>query len=272
LDARASETGKPADGATALALLRSFGAPQDVAERYRPSGLTIIRPSDARSFAMLSLGGVALQWALSLIAIFTGHHSAMPLPVWIFSWGLGAFWWPGVLVTIQLATAWLRNRNDERILWMPDRILDRDRINRPLMTLAVAFWFVGAATLIALPWLGQIAPFLPRPLIAAFAFDPTFLRERALFVLPLWALSFALQMSVIAAGRWTRRMRRYESFLSAAWAALLCWFVLDGHIFQQLQAENTVKLALAMLAILSLGMLIASFLRERRRLPLAAQL
>ena len=50
-------------------LLAAFGRPQDVADRYRPAGFTVIRPADAPSFAWIALGGVALQWAITLPAV-----------------------------------------------------------------------------------------------------------------------------------------------------------------------------------------------------------
>ena len=266
LDANAREAGKPADDAMTLSLLRSFGAPQEVADGYRPGGFTIIRPAEAPDFAKLSLGGVALQWAVTLLSVFMAPNPAARLPVWLLTWGLGALWWPGLLVTIHLAAAWLRGRNDERTNWMPAHVFDRDRVNRPLLVLALAFWIVGAAILIALPWLGQLVPSARPPLIAAFAFDDTFLIWRAPFVLPLWAASFAVQMAVIAAGRWTQTTRRIETALAGVWTLLLFWFVFGGHIFQQENADGTVKLALFALAFVSLGTLIVNMLRERRRL------
>lgn len=53
-------------------LLATFGRPQDVADRYRSAGFTVIRPADAPRFAWVALGGVALQWVLTLPAVFTG--------------------------------------------------------------------------------------------------------------------------------------------------------------------------------------------------------
>ena len=40
-----------------MELLTAFGAPQDVADRYRPAGFTIIRPSHAPRFTWIALGG-----------------------------------------------------------------------------------------------------------------------------------------------------------------------------------------------------------------------
>jgi hypothetical protein len=261
LDAKAMQAGRAPDSDMTLALLRGFGAPQDVADRYRP-GFLIIRPSEARTFVALSVGGVLLQWAVTLVAILAGQKSGTPdSPL---AWIVGALWWPGILILIQIFVAWLRDRiGGEATTWIPNAALDRDRINRPLMILALAFWIIGAAALIALPWLGQILPHAPRPLIAAFAFDPSFW-DRALFVLPLWAASFAVQTLVVIDGRWTARTRRIETVLSIAWILLLSWLVLGGPIFKQPQAEQTTKLMLGICVLVALGTVIVSLLRERR--------
>lgn len=265
LDARARDAGKPADDTMTLALLRDFGAPLDVADRYHP-GFIIIRPAETRSFVALSLGGVLLQWAVTLVAILAGQKASVSPLTWI----IGALWWPGLLILIQMFVAWMRARSGgEKQPWIPNHVVDRDRINRPLMTLALAFWVVGAAALIALPWLGEILPGAPRPVIAAFAFDPSFW-GRALYVLPLWAASFAVQAMVVIDGRWTARMRRIESVLSIAWALLLLWFVLGGAIFEQAAAEQLAKLALCIGVLIALATVIANLLRERRRMQTPA--
>ena len=62
-----AERERPDDDATVLAMLREFGTPQEVAERYRPpGGLVIIPASQTGSFARWALGGLLLQWALTL--------------------------------------------------------------------------------------------------------------------------------------------------------------------------------------------------------------
>jgi hypothetical protein len=58
---RAAEGAKPANEAMALAMVRSFGAPADVAARYAVPGLVIIPAAQTRSFAVLLwLAGLGL--------------------------------------------------------------------------------------------------------------------------------------------------------------------------------------------------------------------
>src|SRR5471030_1363485 len=66
LGGHAADAGRPADAEMTMELLKAFGRPTDVADRYRPAGFTVIRPADAPRFTWLALGGVALQWAISL--------------------------------------------------------------------------------------------------------------------------------------------------------------------------------------------------------------
>lgn len=70
---RALSEDKAADDAMVLAMLREFGTPADIAARYRPPGVVIIPAEHTKSFALLSIGGVGLQWALTLPRVFEGQ-------------------------------------------------------------------------------------------------------------------------------------------------------------------------------------------------------
>ena len=54
LIARAAQSGRPADEALALSLVRAYGRPTEVAARYQPP-LTLIEPADTRSFFRAAL-------------------------------------------------------------------------------------------------------------------------------------------------------------------------------------------------------------------------
>jgi len=288
LAGRAEDTGRPADEAMAMALLSAFGRPQDVADRYRPAGFTIIRPADAPKFAWIALGGVALQWAITLPAAYLDPTIAIwaasagvagawwaPLPAWWLTWGLGAFWWPGFLITITIIAAAIRHRRSEKdspagsaapMEWaaepapaatstaarrIPPHLLDRDRVNRPGLVLALAFWMLGATILIALPWLPQLAPGLPQPLLDAFAFDPEFLQWRAPWVLVLWAVSFAVVFAELVAGRSNRTTRLVSVVGDAAWLVLLTWCLAAGPIFTAPATDEVVRLCLVGIMVIT---------------------
>lgn len=277
LAGRAAEAGRPADEALALDMLTAFGRPQEVADRYRPAGFTVLRPADAPAFAAWALGGVALQWAITLPAVFLAPASASGwtaqadswlgrIAGWWLGWGIGAFWWPGFLISLTLIAAMLGHRTAESRPWAPPRIVDRDHVNRLGLITALGFWLPGATLMTALPWLGVWAPGLPQPLIAALAFDPLFVVERALPAPLLWSGGFALLASVLIAGRWSRNTRRIEAALNVAWAVLLTWWVAGGPIFRSAAADETAKLCLLGVILIVLIDLALGFRRWSNRL------
>lgn len=263
LEGRAADAGRPADSALAMELLTTFGAPRDVADRYRPAGFTIIRPSDAPRFAWVALGGVALIWAITLPATMVGvipvtgwDYGADTwwgrLTVWWLGFGIGAIWWPGAVFIYALIEALVEYRRESRSdAWTPTapRTIDRDLISRPAMVVAIAAGALGATAVIALPWLASWAPGLPEPAIEALALDPGFLQWRAPWVLALWAMELVLYTLVLFAGRWTAPTLRARSVLSLAAAGLLLWWSLAGPAFLSPAADSAARFLFAALAI-----------------------
>lgn len=271
LAGRAEEAGRPADEPMVMEMLASFGRPQDVADRYRPAGFTVIRPADAPGFAWFALGGVALQWAVTLPIAYADPGVAewaesagvagawwAPLPAWWLSGGLGAFWWPGFMITLTLIAAIIRHRRDgtdaatdsapqaePRVApQIPPQVLDRDRVNRAGLVLAISFGALGASVLIALPWLAVIAPGLPQPVIEAFVFDPEFLAWRAPWFVVLWAMAFAVGFALLIAGRYTRTTRLISIANDVAFLALVTWSLAAGPIFISPAAEEVTRVCL----------------------------
>lgn len=265
LSARAESQGKAADDATVLAMLRDFGTPTAVAARYRPPGLVIIPAEQTRSFVLLSVVGIALQWALTLPHVFQGS----PLAGWWFSWGLGALWWPGFLAMLAMIAAGIRQAGWSGTGWRP-RVIDPERVHRGSLAVGLVWFLVGAALVIALPW---IANRMPAPLAHVFAFDAGFLHTRAPWVLPLWLASFATLALVLHRGRWSPRTRWTSIALSAAFVALLLWWLAAGPIFQ---AEATDKGARGGIELVVLFIVVDALWklyrqRTRIRIPECAQ-
>jgi hypothetical protein len=245
LDERAQARGTVADDALVLATLREFGAPADVADRYREPGLLVLPPARTRGFALLSLAGIALQWALTLPRVFNG---SVDPGAWWFGSGLGAFWWPGVLIMGYLLGAWLRERGMTAPRWKPYD-LDPDRIHRGAMTLGLVAFAVGAAIAGSMPWW---APRLPGPLPAVFAFDPVFLHQRAWLALPLWAASFAILVALRRNGRWSPTLRKLDTASSVSFLLMLAWWVAAPMFqarFTDLGARATIGLVMLFIAI-----------------------
>jgi hypothetical protein len=246
--------GAAPDDALVLDLLRGFGTPAEVAARYRAPGFAAIPADRTRSFALLSLAGIALQWALTLPRVFDG----LPLTGWWLSWGLGAFWWPGFLAMMSLAGAWFRHRGWFRPAWRP-RVVDPERVERAPTIFGLAAFATGVGFMVALPWL---APAMPGVLPQVFAFDPGFLHGRAWPVLPLWAAAFAVEAAVLARGRWWPAARRLSMGISLAFVALLAWWMAAGPIFLAAATDQGAKAALGLVIAI---ILVEVAYRLRRR-------
>jgi hypothetical protein len=280
LEGRAAEAGRPADAVMATDLLRSFGAPVDVADRYRPAGFTIIRPSDAPTFARVALIGVGVQWVITLIAVYTapmepgapGSDWLSRLGSWWLSWGLGAFWWPGFIVTITMIAAFVAaKRQRPADTHEPSvSVIDRDRVKRPALAVYIGLGVLGAAIMIALPTLDRIAPWVPAPVLAAFEFDAGFLAQRAGWVLLLWGVALGLAITVLAAGRWSPLTRRLAVASDVLWLALLAWWVFGGRIFATPMADEVTKGCLVLLIGFVLVDLVIGIRRLTRRIPVPA--
>ncbi|THD79339.1 MAG: hypothetical protein E7812_09700 [Phenylobacterium sp.] len=252
LDAKAMGAGRSADEAMALALLRDFGSPETVAARYRPSGFTIIELAQSRAFALWSLAGVAVQWALTLPSVFSVPE-AFPgqtltrLGGWWTSWGLGAFWLPGFMVVVAIVAGWSRHRWPRERAWTPRRVLDPDHLNRPLLAVGLAAWAAYMALLAVEP---RLLGALPQPVATVFTFDADFLRTRGPWLFPVWGGQFLVCAAALVAGRWTRRTRELNAVFGAGVCAVLAWFVVAGPIFTAKAADDTTKGVVGLVVLL----------------------
>jgi hypothetical protein len=261
---RAGSEGRTADDAMVLAILRDFGTPAEVAARYRPPGVVIIPAEQTRSFVILSLAGVALQWCLTLPRVFAGQG----LVGWWFSWGLGSLWWPGFMVMMALAATGLRAAGLRQPGWRP-RLVDPDRVDPRALAFALLWFAIGAAFLISLPWTARLMPgALPR----VFAFDPDFLRWRAPPVLLLWLASFATLVTVLRQGRWSPALRRLELVESLGFVALLLWWLAAGAIFQARPTDDGARAGIGLILLfILLGLAFRAYRgRTRIRVPAGA--
>ena len=252
LQGRSDESGSEIDSALALKLLADFGRPSDVADRYRPAGFTIIKPADAPKFARIALIGVAVQWVITLFATFTAPTEGIEwlsiLGGWWMTWGLGSFWWPGLLVSLSIVAAVVGEWRGSRVTATPSiRELDSERKNRVVTLVYLALGIAGASLLIALPSLASWGSALPAPLVDALALDEDFLTWRAPWAIVLWLSSLAIGIVLLVTGRWTRLLRQVSLVGSIAWTALILWWVSAGPIFESSAADETTKLILIVL-------------------------
>jgi hypothetical protein len=259
LQARAAAAARAPDEAMAVDLLSRFGRPDEVAELYGPPGLVIIKPAAGRAFAWTALIGVAVQWALTLPAAFArapsvpGGDPLTLLARWWLTWGVGAFWFPGFMVVGAVFAAWVGERWPRPATWAPRRVIDRDRVNRPLLGLGLVAW---AAYMVLLALEPALLTRLPQPVAAAFTFDDGFLAWRGPWLFPIWGAQLVLCAAVLVRGRWRRRTRELNALASAALCALLAWFVAAGPIFRAKPTDDLTKAllcAVVLVTLISLG-------------------
>lgn len=261
LDDRAATAGRTADDAMVLAMLREFGTPAEVAARYRAPGTVIIPAEQTRRFALLSLAGIGLQWALTLPRVFHGQ----PIAAWWFSWGLGSLWWPGFLVMMALAAVGARVLGLTRHGWRP-RSVDTERVHRGALALGIVWMAIGAALVICLPWITRL---LPDPLPRIFAFDADFLHGRAWPVVLLWLDSILIRLMVLTRGRWTPRLRLMDLATNVIWIAMLLWWLAAGAIFQSPATDDGARAGIGLVILMVAADLTWKLFRRRVHVPKA---
>ncbi len=227
----------------------------EVAARYHPPGVPIIPPAQTRGFVWATVIGVGLQWAISLPIVLSGQTlPALPeasrFGAWWVSYGLGALWWPGFLVSVMIVAAWVRQTWPAASAdWKP-RAIDQNQINRLLFLFGLAGALCGVALWVGIAW--SVTTF-DNPFTRALAFDADFLATRAPVLLVFWAGGIALLVVLIIEGRWRDLTRRIDLGLRIIACALMAWFILGGRIFLADPADQTAKGAMALIVLLMLG-------------------
>jgi hypothetical protein len=249
LQNRADVAGRPADDAMALDLVRGFGAPEDVAQRYRTPSFVIVTPTQTASFAALAFGGIALQWLVSIpqsVSLESGRVLTT-LGAWWLSYGLGAFWWPGFMIVASIIAGWIRHTWPPGAnSWRP-RAADSDTISRPLWALGAAGAACGFAALFGSFWV--IENIAPAPVREAFEFAPGFLPIGGALTALLWSAGAVLFAVVYNEGRWRPLTRGLSLSSNIAWVALLAWCIAGAQIFRDPDANEITDAALALVVL-----------------------
>ncbi len=265
LQDRVESAGRPADEAMALELARGFGAPEDVAERYRTPGFVVIAPTQTNAFAALAFTGVAVQWLMSIPQVVSLEPGRVltTLGAWWLSYGLGALWWPGFMVIAAIIGGWIRH------VWPPGantwrpRAADTDAINRPLWALGAAGAALGFTALFGAFWV--IESLAPAALRDAFQFNPDFLPLGGALAALLWGAGAVVFAMVYNEGRWRSLTRRLSLASNLAWVALLTWFIAGPQIFRDPGANEVADGALALVVfflLIDIGVTLHRMLRR----------
>lgn len=277
LQAKADEAGHPADAAMATALVNAFGAPAEVAARYRPT-VTIIDPVDGRAFLRAMWIGLAILWAGGLLSLarqpMHGTDEFMrALAQWWGSTITTTLCWPGLLVIGFGLSAWSRRRFPQPQSAWKARTAERSPGSRVAMVFALIGILFGVFVLLDPRWVldvffgGRAAP----AAYQALTYTDAFRHRQAPFLFACLLLNVPLLLAVIIKGAWTQRLRRLEDALGLAICALMVWIAADGPVFQAQASDRMFKGILVLLVALTLLTLGLRWLRRVRPAPTPAR-
>lgn len=262
LTAAAADRGSAPDENLAIEVVRRFGRPEDVAARYSPRGFQIIEPEHAPAFVKLSAACVAIQWALTLPAVF---DSRTRVDEWWLSWGFSALAWVGLLVIWFGLASWIRRRSPvdpeslsrpwtHWIFWLPQpadwRPIDRDAFERRAELGALPLGVAFTIFFIAPAWF--LERLTPAGTDTSWAlYDEQFRRT----LLPTLIALMVVRLALCAVAAISSQLRAtLEVFRFALWAcfvALLYWTVFGWNIFAGPMADALFKTWLLMFLLVN---------------------
>lgn len=270
LQAKAESTGREIDAGMATELLNAFGHPADVAARYRPS-LTIIDPADGQSFMRLAIIGLGVIWAVGLLTqvvhpLGSGGDVLSASGQWWTGTVIPSLWWPGVLVVWFATASWTRRRWPRTTAWKPRAV---DRIHGGRGTLAAGIFAIACGVfLLANPhwlldavWDGRAAP----AAYEALTYTDAFRQRQAPWLFGLLLLNIPILVTVLVQDRWSVPIKRMQTLLGLATAAVMAWVVIDGPVFMAPVSDRFFKLALV--AAIALTLVDLGVQRYRRIRP-----
>ena len=235
----------PADEAMAIELLRGFGAPSEVAARYRPA-TPLLDAADTRPFLM-----VAILGALVIVVGVLLAPAAVAHPHQATNAAIGAILgWLGFLVVIFAARSWARRHWPSLVAWRPR---DPNKASRTRSVALVAVIVLGVVCYGSPTWVAAQFTGGPVPAwMASVAYAPDFQATRLPWLLALWVGQGVLMAWVAFEGRWGPITRRVEAGLALAVSLALIWFLAAGSMFQATATDHTAKAWLAPIAIVML--------------------
>jgi hypothetical protein len=240
LSARARDSGRPADEALALSLVRGYGTPREAAARYQQPW-SIIDPADSRNFLRAGVIGAGVLILLSVLKKPRSPESGTGDDLVT----LGILDWLGLLVMAFGLKSWVRQRWPAAAVWKPR---DRDRVRRLGTAIMVPF-----ATLVVILY---AAPARVLGLVSAGRLDTSWAEYTADFQrlrLPCFigclAGLLALQSFAAVRGRWSRLTRRVGIGLNMALAGLVLCLAVGGNVFQSGEVDRIARGVLTLVAL-----------------------
>lgn len=251
----------PSSPDAALALVRDFGRPADVATRYH-APFVLIEPADTRGFLLAAVVGA------SLIPSSNGH---LPISLDKNTGTLLFLAWLGALLLFFAGRNWLRRRQPDSFQWKPSPVRDRDAVSLPLQFGIVLLCMVAIAIYLS-P--GPAISLVSGGRVAAdsLRYTEDFLRPWRLWGFPILLSIFALLNAMAALRRrWTPVLRGLSICFLVSAAIQLGWHASSGDLFASPVIDRSARLALQLVgAALMIAAAIETY-REWIRIPAPTQ-
>ncbi len=271
LEEKAREAGGGPTPAIAERVLREFGPPREVAERYAPPARYLIGPRlfPAYRIAVAVMAGIfgAALLVLALLALtaagggrFTFADLGSVLQGAVFNFGL-------LTLVFAAVERVLRDRDAAGPAreWDPSAlppVRDPDRIS-PVALVFSTYAIVGCAVLFNFfpRWVG-IHTFSNGEWRSLSVLLPEFSRH-----LPAlnawWGLAFLLDLLVLRRGRWSRRLRWAELLLGVLGAGILAVIVAGPPVFRFDSVVKNVLAVCLLIALIESGVRLFRLVRGR---------
>jgi hypothetical protein len=251
----------------AVAMLREFGRPAEVAVRYyRP--FTIIAPGDTHGFLVAAIAGGALVGLLAAVA-----RGSTPSTQLSQNANTGLLAWLGVLVVLYGVKNLILRYRPDAFAWKPRPVHDTDTANRAG---AVGLALVWLALLVCYLVPGRIAELVSGGRIAAgtLTYSASFTSVlRMPWLVVLLVIAAGLHLAIAVRGHWRPGTRWARIAVTALVGIQLGWHASYGAIFDDPRAESFAVPALAWLSgviLIGCGVLIYREYTRVRPAPVPA--
>jgi hypothetical protein len=284
LEERARDAGRPADGELAAQVLREFGSPQEVAQRYAPRPRYLIGPLWYPTYILVvKIIAILLPAIVGLLLILAVVFSQGPLAplsagkvarmVWSFISG-GIF--NLAILTLVFAIVertQMQPDNEEAEAWDPGMlppVNDPDRVSGGGMVFEMYLILAVAALL----------NFYPDWLVAGIRLQGNHVAWRLSLLLPAFAihmplinaylvLLFFLKLVVLRHGRWQSETRWVEFGLGLFGAAIIYLIIIGPEAFRFDWIVKGVMKGVLLIILIDSGSRLYRLLKRRWFEPLA---
>jgi hypothetical protein len=245
LEERAREAGRTADRAMVVALLREFGEPEEVSERYLPPAPSLVGPHMYPVFKLVMTIVLAIIGGIFAIKMAFAAYQ-LPLEEWLQRAGeSGASAMNNALMNlgfvvlifaiIERIAGWRAKQHPEekKTVWDPEKLPELqppDRMKAGDHVFAIYAVVVFAVVFNFYPeWVGVI--FRRDGEWSVFSLLRPEFQQYMMLLNVWWASVFSLNLFVLREGRWTPQTRWAELGIGIAGMAITALIILGDPVF-----------------------------------------